>query len=197
MTAPRVVGCCSIPSCLNYVAFASCSRAGLGFPHVRIDLTGPVLSFLVATLHIYKFINPHHFPSHQLAIHLRSPHAPLPRTYAPLAAIAVVSRPYDVIATPPPYIDHQTPITAWEYFKLITNPHMVNRYANLGMLSSHYTHISGYITPSPTFTRLDMVSISQNIQAVMHPHRGAAHSLQPVVHLRSRQVSLQIVTCFP
>ena len=43
----------------------------------------------------------------------------------PIAAIAVVSRPYEVIATPLACIDNQPPITAWEYLGLITSPHMV------------------------------------------------------------------------
>ena len=46
-------------------------------------------------------------------------------SHASLAAIAVVSRPYDVIATPLLCIDLQPPITAWEYIGLITSPHMV------------------------------------------------------------------------
>ena len=52
-------------------------------------------------------------------------------SHAPPAAIAVVSRPYEVIATPLPCIDHQPSImklflvTAGEYLGLITSPHKV------------------------------------------------------------------------
>ena len=63
--------------------------------------------------------------SHQPAIDLRSQHVLLPMDTRPLAAIAVVSRPYEVIATPLACIDHQPPITAWEYLGLITSLHMV------------------------------------------------------------------------
>ena len=65
------------------------------------------LSFLVETLNIYIYINLLYTRSHQLAIDLRSQHVPLPMDTPPLAAIAVVSRPYEVIATTPlPCIDH-------------------------------------------------------------------------------------------